>query len=350
MDVLGSLRAFFKTDRVCIDNCAFRVCTKATFVILISASLLVTSRQYIGDPIDCIVDEIPPKIMDTYCWFYSTYTLTNRLIGIAGRDVAHPGVAHSEFDDTVKYHRYYQWVCFALFFQAMLSYLPRYLWKTFEGGRIKVLAEGLHNPIIETDKKNTQKSLTVNYIKENLNRHSFYAYRFFLCELLNLVIAIAQIFFTNYFLDGEFLSYGIDVLLAEREINPMTRVFPKMTKCIFSKYGPSGSIQRFDGLCVLPVNNINEKIYLFLWFWFIAMCILAGIAVVYRIFVCLIPRMRLQLLAIRAQLTARRDIQYILHRFHIGDWFLLYQLSKNIEPIIFKELCRDLTRQLSINF
>lgn len=28
-------------------------------IILIAASLIVTSRQYIGDPIDCIVDGIP---------------------------------------------------------------------------------------------------------------------------------------------------------------------------------------------------------------------------------------------------------------------------------------------------
>ena len=32
---------------------------QATFIVLVTSSLLVTSRQYIGDPIDCIVEEIP---------------------------------------------------------------------------------------------------------------------------------------------------------------------------------------------------------------------------------------------------------------------------------------------------
>ena len=35
------------------------------------------------------------------------------------------------------------------------------------------------------------------------------------------------------------------------------------------KYGPSGTIENKDGLCVLPLNIINEKIYVFLWFWFV---------------------------------------------------------------------------------
>ncbi len=37
----------------------FRLHYKATLVIFVVSSLLVTSRQYIGDPIDCIVDGVP---------------------------------------------------------------------------------------------------------------------------------------------------------------------------------------------------------------------------------------------------------------------------------------------------
>ena len=35
---------------------------------------------------------------------------------------------------------------------------------------------------------------------------------------------------------------------------------------IKSRYGPSGSIVNHDGLCILPINIINEKIYVFLWY------------------------------------------------------------------------------------
>jgi hypothetical protein len=39
----------------------------------------------------------------------------------------------------------------------------------------------------------------------------------------------------------------------------MTRVFPRMTKCIYKKFGASGTIQTHDALCILPINVINEK-------------------------------------------------------------------------------------------
>jgi hypothetical protein len=33
-----------------------------------------------------------------------------------------------------------------------------------------------------------------------------------------------------------------------------------MTKCTFHKFGGSGTIQKFDALCVLGMNIINEKV------------------------------------------------------------------------------------------
>nr|NVI75124.1 innexin 2 [Cucujiformia] len=250
-----------------IDNNVFRLHYKATVIVLVAFSLLVTSRQYIGDPIDCIVDEIPADVMDTYCWISATYTVPNRLTGRVGIDIAQPGVAsHVDGKDEVKYHKYYQWVCFALFFQAMLFYVPRYLWKTWEGGRIKMLVLDLNCPIVNEECKQDRKRLLVDYFTTNLHMQNFYAFRFFICEVLNFVNVVGQIFFMDYFLDGEFSTYGSDVLSftelePEQREDPMARVFPKVTKCTFHKYGPSGTVQKFDGLCVLPVNIVNEKIY-----------------------------------------------------------------------------------------
>lgn len=43
-----------KLDNYCIDNNVFRLHYKATVIFLVAFSLLVTSNQYFGDPIDCI--------------------------------------------------------------------------------------------------------------------------------------------------------------------------------------------------------------------------------------------------------------------------------------------------------
>ena len=37
-----------------------------------------------------------------------------------------------------------------------------------------------------------------------------------------------------------------------------------MTKCHFGLYGGSGTLQKFDALCVLGMNIINEKV-IFIW-------------------------------------------------------------------------------------
>lgn len=235
--------------------------------------------------------------------------------------------------------------------QAMLFYVPRYLWKTWEGGRIKMLVLDLNCPIVSDECKKDRKRLLIDYFTTNLHMQNFYAFRFFICEALNFVNVVGQIFFMDFFLDGEFSTYGSDVLKftelepEERE-DPMARVFPKVTKCTFHKYGPSGSVQKFDGLCVLPLNIVNEKIYVFLWFWFIFLSVLTGVSLIYRVAVIVAPKVRLYLLRAQCKIAGSRQIETIANKCEIGDWFVLYQLGKNIDPLIFKEVISDLAKKL----
>lgn len=298
-----ALKGFLKFDQVWIDNNVFRLHYKATVIIFVTASLFVTSRQYIGDPIDCMVDGVPGGIMDTYCWIHSTYSVPSRWTGKQGQDMAHAGVAPladldlpvfndgtgstdilaSKEPSEKKYHKYYQWVAFVLFLHAMFFYIPRYLWKSSEGGKIKMLVGDLHsNPMLGADAKSDQISTIVKYFRLHRGTHSTYAMRFFLCEILNFVNVIGQIFFIDTFLDGEFSTYGLRVfdytgLEPEERPDPMAVVFPKVTKCTFHKYGPSGTVQLHDGLCVLPSNIINEKIYIFVWLWLVALAVVTGV-------------------------------------------------------------------------
>ncbi len=105
-------------------------------------------------------------------------------------------------------------------------------------------------------------------------------------------------------------------------------------------------MQKFDGLCVLPLNIVNEKIYVFLWFWFIILSVLSGVSLVYRAAVCFGPRVRLYLLRARSRLSNHGEIESIAEKCQIGDWFVLYQLGKNIDPMIYKEVISDLASKL----
>merc|ERR1719515_27717 len=65
-----------------------------------------------------------------------------------------------------------------------------------------------------------------------------------------------------------------------------------MTKCQFNKHGMGGSIQNHDGLCLLPLNIVNEKIYLVVWIWLIILAVASALAVIYRLICICLPEVR----------------------------------------------------------
>ena len=158
-------------------------------------------------------------------------------------------------------------------------------------------------------------------------------------------------FLMNTFFDGEFLTFGLDVIAnAERDqedrIDPMIYIFPRMTKCTFNKFGPSGDVEKHDALCILPLNVVNEKIYIFLWFWFLILGFLTALVLLYRLIIILSPRMRAYLLYIRFRLINREVINTIVRKSKMGDWFLFYMLGQNVDSIIFKEVMHELGKKL----
>ena len=73
------------------------------------------------------------------------------------------------------------------FFQAILFYIPRWLWKNWESGKIQALMMDLDLGIISEVEKRQKKKLLLDYLYTNLKNHNFWAYRYFFCELLGLI-------------------------------------------------------------------------------------------------------------------------------------------------------------------
>lgn len=346
-DVLGAIRGYLtKYNRVIIDNHAFRMHYRFTTWILIAFSILVTSRQYFGDPIDCMSysSAISDRIWDQYCWISTTFTLPYSGQEI-GSEVPHPGIDTSTGQDRV-YHQYYQWVCFMLFLQALMFYIPHYIWKLWEGGRMKTLATGLEFTL-GTEPEKIQD--VVKYLKFTHGRNNWYLAKHVICELLNLCNVIGQMYFTNKFLGGAFMTYGTDVVIhsetnQENRLDPMVRIFPRITKCIFNTFGPSGDVQKHDALCVLPINIINEKIYIFLWFWFILVALVSGLAIVYRFVLLFVPRLRALLLRFQARLAKTEYLEAVVKVCDNGDWFVLHHLGQSISARHFEAIIKGLAQ------
>jgi hypothetical protein len=59
----------------------------------------------------------------------------------------------------------------------------------------------LNKVILKADEKKTNEDTLVDYLKRNRGRHNAYAFRYFICEVLNFVNVIIQMasFWSTYF-------------------------------------------------------------------------------------------------------------------------------------------------------
>lgn len=129
-------------------------------------------------------------------------------------------------------------------------------------------------------------------------------------------------------------------------VSPMDQYFPKLTKCTLRTYGPSGSLQEKDRLCVLPLNIVNEKIFVILWFWLLILTFLSTMAVLFRIMVFSLRPLRSLMIVGQLRYVKKSTVNRIVRRFGFGDWFILYLLGKNMNPQIYKELIIELAKEM----
>ena len=92
-------------------------------------------------------------------------------------------------------------------------------------------------------------------------------FRFFLCEALCLVVVVGNIYFTDLFLGGTFLKYGTEVINfpdmdPEHRVDPMTRIFPRVTKCTFRSVKVVVEVEVL--LLVVVVVGFCEAIYTYI--------------------------------------------------------------------------------------
>jgi innexin len=127
-------------------------------------------------------------------------------------------------------------------------------------------------------------------------------------------------------------------------------VFPKLAKCEYNDYGPSGSLQKKDFICVLSVNILNEKLFAFLWLYLIVLASVSAINFTFRIFTVLsYPVRQWMILRLARPFEKNKLRKAMIKCKSFSEWFMLYQLGNNLNPKIFKELLRelDLTENIS---
>ncbi|CAO1416601.1 unnamed protein product [Diamesa serratosioi] len=362
----------FKSKVISIDNLCFKFHYRATFLILLVCTVLVTSRQYIGEHIRCMTGgapTIPEHVINTFCFFTTTFTVIRHLNETLLRQdsLPHPGIGPMYPDEPIKRHAYYQWVPFVLFLQAIAFYLPHLFWRSWEGGRIKNLVIGLQG-ILLTKFLEREEDLTINktytiYSKPTITKrvkrittafmkhieiNRNWSNKLIFCELLNLANLCLQIHLTHLFLGKQFYALGVDFINDDftGEMDTLDVVFPKVTKCHFHKYGASGSIQKHDALCVMALNVINEKIFTFLWFWYCVLMFVSIAALLWRLLTIILHSRSTAFNGFVFSFACPGrfnpwDMLVVTKEFYFSDWLFLYYLARNMEPYLFRQMLLD---------
>lgn len=367
-DFKKTVKSFHAQD-VETDNLAFRLHYRLTFWFLVACCFIVSSKQFIKDHINCISDKSIAPVVDTFCFFSSTFTvaeLQNSSFVRSGA-AAHPGVGPYSGRGDVIHHTYYQWVPFVLFIQALMFYGPRKLWKHMENGRLITIVHAMrtgklvgeeertiNNIKIESDKSRSQK--VEWFCKMYLSMERFrvsrdWAIMLVVCEFLNAANVILQMWMTDAFFRGNFRNLGIHWWNDNGDA--LDEVFPKVTKCTFHKYGPSGSIQTHDTICIMSLNIVNEKIYVLLWFWLIGLFIVTCLALIWRLLTFLLHNKSYAFnKMVWGEISPGPalypiDIEILTRELYFSDWLFLYYIGKNIDGKMFRTAVSEMAAELS---
>jgi len=205
-----------------------------------------------------------------------------------------------------------------------------------------------------------------------------YYLKFLFCQCLALLVLVLLFLSTDKFLGGGFLSYGPEVVKyyirysfseefvsnffeVEDLINPMCYNFPTRVGCSLKLSGTGGGPNIENSYCILSQNIINEKIYLALWFWFVAMITIMSAQLIWEVCFLTLPLVDYILkLALPSssgiskylrqfligQVTGTRltrNMVAYLQNLSFGDVFVMYQLGKNTHPDFFYEMLKKLS-------
>ena len=96
-----------------------------------------------------------------------------------------------------------------------------------------------------------------------------------------LVIAVLQLYLLNHFLGTDMHMYGLQAivsLLRGQEWSESHR-FPRVTLCSF-EIRHQARVHDYVVQCSLSINLFNEKIFLFLWLWFVLLATITAFSLI----------------------------------------------------------------------
>ncbi|CAG9538774.1 unnamed protein product [Cercopithifilaria johnstoni] len=296
------------------DDATDRLHYLYTSNILLAFAVLISFKQFGGRPLECMFPSKFPgsweQYAENYCWSRDTYYVQP--------DVHVAALKEDERYTPERQLSYYKWVPFFLLLQAACFRMPSIFWNylSFSSGiRIHEIVEKAMDPSnidenirsqnIETLTHHMQNALKFHrrISKRKIEVHKqlkflnvrytafFISLMYLITKTLYLANAALQLCILNKFLRTDANRwYGYDVI---RDIINGTEwttsgYFPRVSVCDFM-VRQMGNIQRYSVQCVLIINMFNEKIFVFLWFWYLFLVLCTVLSLFYWLIVLTCP-------------------------------------------------------------
>jgi len=284
-----------------------------TVSILVAASIIVTSKQYMGNAMECFCpddrfDEAKRAYAVSYCWLKNTYSVS--------LEKPLPADNATRGDQEVAY---YKWVHVLLLVLAALFKMPNWIWRIMRPvddlgewvgivASTKAMPRDKANDTIRQTKEVICQWLDAKQAQRRARRrmccHWLSRYCSKLCcartlscllmKLLYLSVCLLVWDILHRVVGDWFYKFGytflqsLDPTETRNPVPPDMPYFPKVTYCDMPMRQMQNTIT-YTLQCTLPINMFNEIIFALLWLWlhFVTFC--SAIGVLYTVF-CIVFR------------------------------------------------------------
>ncbi|KAJ8320953.1 hypothetical protein KUTeg_002540 [Tegillarca granosa] len=378
--VLGTVGATVGLKSVYDDDFIDRLSHYYSVIIIIVFTVIISTNQYVGNPIECWcpADFTENRVYYTnfVCWVSNTYYVP------FSRQIPVDPTRRQEKELT-----YYQWVPLILLFMAMLFKIPRMIWKMLSASSgicidklVYIARETMTAAPEEREKKlrhivkymdqwlenvrEDRAGLCVR-LRRKIGRVCALCGRHYGNYLVTVVLivkafyvanAVSQLFILNLFLGTEYNVYGFEVIesLIKGDDWTASPRFPRITLCDF-EIRQMVNVQRWTVQCVLPINLFNEKIFIFLWFWLVFMAMASAFGLIISTYSVIFPQHRKsyvrKYLKLINQYKKTKDDRQSARKFmdsylRQDGVYVLRAISNNANDVI----CTELVKYLYKNY
>lgn len=315
-------RATFGPSRrsVITDSFFFRLNYRVTATILVVSAWLIIVQAIFQEPTKCTSKANNEGNYEHSCSLTSLFILKHQVT-----PVENVSGGEGSADQTIINSSYYELGLIILLLQATLFFIPRYIWKVIEGGKMKMLTTELITSTGGTGGSGRRMQRPIFYYRKYFHVNHHYAIHYIFCETLNLVNVALQLQLLHIYIGKRYETNGIFAMLTGL---------------------PRGAADMAEQLLSSRTTEIslNELIQAFLWIWMHFLCVYGIFVILYRLAACEFALVRWFSFLCSCRSIPGRTMTVAYNLLNMNDWFVLLMLRQNIDELRYKELILDIIR------